>query len=68
MEFISQRYEYLNTIVKEIDQQFSDYINTWSNTPIPKSSDPLEQIEILISEVKQRSDNDYYKYELDVLK
>lgn len=62
--FARKRYYYLQTIMDEIDRQIDKYYLEWRKTKIPKVDNPLEQINILISENKNRFNNDYYSYEL----
>lgn len=68
MEFASHRYKYLKTIMKEIDRQIKEHIEVYRKKAIIKVTDPLKQINILISELKKRLENDYYSYELTKLK
>jgi len=68
MDFILKRYEYLRTIMAEIDKQILDYIKSYCDTPIPRSNDVLEQLNILITEAEQRLGSDYYDYELKKMK
>lgn len=51
-----------------IEQQEQEYIEDQRQIEIKKDSDPLKQIEILMEEVKKRSENEYYEGELNRLK
>ena len=66
--FAEQRYNYLNHLIDLIEQQEREYIAEQRQIEIEKNNDPLKQIEILMEEVKKRSENDYYEEELNRLK
>lgn len=66
--FAEQRYNYLNNLMDLIEQQEQEYIEDQRQIEIEKDSDPLKQIEILMEEVKKRSENEYYEGELNRLK
>lgn len=68
LTFAKLRYNYLRTIMKEIDTQVDHYFDSWRKQKITRATSPAEQIEILIKENKQRLDNDYYNYELEKLR
>lgn len=68
MEFAQKRYEYLEEIIKEIDNKVNEYLNCWRCKEIEKSDSIIEQIKILIREEKDRYDNDYLKYALEKLR
>ena len=65
--FAEQRYNYLNHLCNLIERQEREYIKEQTQIKIEKDKDPLKQIEILMEEVKKRSENDDYKYELNRL-
>ncbi|MCL2383943.1 MAG: hypothetical protein FWC79_07525 [Oscillospiraceae bacterium] len=67
-EFIKSRYMYLNTISKQIDVIYEKFATENRKRVIVTSEEPLEQIEILKTEVKIRANNDYYTWILDDLK
>jgi len=68
MEFVIQRYEYLKTIMDEITKKKAKFFDCYRKKLIPQASNPVEQIDILLSETKDRLDNEYYTYELNKLK
>ena len=68
LTFAKLRYNYLRTIMKEIDTQVKHYFDSWRKQKITRVTSPIEQIEILIKEGKHRFDNDYYNYELEKLR
>lgn len=68
MGFAKKRYEYLNEIIKEIDNKVNEYLNCWRCKEIERSDSIIEQIEILKREEKDRYDNDYLKYALEKLR
>lgn len=68
MEFAQKRYEYLSTIMSEIDRQEKEYFDAWRRIPIEQSDDILKRIDILLHELGKRLDNDYYRYELEKIK
>lgn len=68
IDFAQKRYNYLHTIINEIIRQKKAYLNNWRSKKIPKSNDPLIQIEILIKEASCRYySHDYYSYLLKKL-
>lgn len=62
--FAEQRYNYLNHLCGLIERQEVEYIEKQTQIEIKKDDDPLKQIEILMEEVKKRSENDDYRREL----
>ena len=65
MSFATQRYNYIEDILKEIDKQRDEYISNFKKKIITKKKEPLEQIEILLTENKSRFGSDMcYEYEL----
>lgn len=67
MQFAKKRYEYLHTIMEEIDRQEQVYLQDKRTNKITKVSNPVEQIEILRHENQDRAQNDYYDYILQKL-
>lgn len=66
--FAQKRYEYLYTIIDEMNRQKRAYLDEWRSKKIPQNENPLTQIEILIKEVSSRYySHDYYSYKLDKL-
>ena len=59
-EFLHQRYSYLNTLIKTIDNQYDDYITSKISLPIIKNQDVIKQLQILHVEAKDRLNSDYY--------
>ena len=68
MGFAQKRYEYLEEIIKEIDNKVKEHLNCWHCKEIKKSDSIIEQIDILIREERDRYDNDYLKYALEKLR
>ena len=68
IEFAETRYNYLNTLIEELNRQKNSCLSILKNTPIQKSESIIEQIDILISECKKRIDDDYYTFELKKLR
>jgi len=69
MNFVSQRYQHLEDIIKEIDKQKKQYISSFKEKIIIEVDDPLEQIKILTNENKNRFGEDMgYSDELKELK
>lgn len=66
--FAEQRYNYLNHLIDLIRQQECEYNKVQTQIRIVKDNNALNQIDILIEEVKKRSENDYYEEELNRLK
>jgi len=62
--FAEKRYQYLQTIIDEIDRQIENFFLEQKKIKIPKVNDSLEQINILIKENTNRFNNEYYAYEL----
>lgn len=66
--FAQKRYNYLNDLIDEIRRQKEDYLDGWRHKEIPRSNDPLAQIEILVEEASRRFYSDeYYNYKLKKL-
>jgi molecular chaperone GrpE (heat shock protein) len=67
MDFIEQRYNYLEEIIKKIDEIICIHITKYRSQQIEKSTDPIEQIKILNDEAEKRF---YCRYteELNALK
>ncbi len=61
MYFATKRYDYLNDLMKRIDEITEQWCEKWRNTPIILSEDKLANIETLIKENEDRLDNEYYK-------
>lgn len=68
LAFAEIRYNYLCTVMEEIDMKVGQYFNSWRNQRIMRDDNPAAQIEILVNEAKQRLDNDYYNSELKKLR
>lgn len=65
IEYFEQRFHYLNTLVERIDELYATFKEEKANEPIPKSSDPLEQLRILKAANIQRLNNEYYNEIID---
>lgn len=66
--FSQKRYDYLYTIIDEMNRQKRTYLTEWCSKKIPQNKNPLTQIEILIEEVSYRYySHDYYNYVLKKL-
>lgn len=66
--FAEQRYHYLSHLMNVIKEQEAQYIKGQRKIKIEKSENPLDQIDILLKEVNERSENNYYEEELKRLK
>lgn len=66
--FAEQRYNYLNHLIDLIKKQEREYNKKQTKIRIMKDNNSLNQIHILMEEVKKRSENDYYKEDLNRLK
>lgn len=68
IRFAESRYNYLKTIMGQIDKVVSEYYSECKKTTIPQTENICEQIDILIDEAKKRFDNEYYSYSLTKLR
>ena len=65
IEYFEQRFYYLNTLMERIDELYAEFKAEKANEPIPKSSYPLEQLQILKAANAQRLNNEYYNEIID---
>lgn len=65
IKYFEQRFYYLNTLMQRIDELYAEFKAEKANEPIPKSSDPLEQLRILKTANAQRLNNEYYNEIID---
>ena len=65
IEYFELRFSYLNTLIDRIDELYAEFKKEKANEPIPKSSDPLEQLRILKAANAQRLNNEYYNEIID---
>ena len=65
IEYFEQRFYYLNTLMERIDALYAEFKVEKANEPIPKSSDPLEQLKSLKAANIQRLNNEYYNEIID---
>ena len=65
IEYFEQRFSYLNTLMERIDALYAGFKAEKANEPIPKSSDPLEQLRTLKTANIQRLNNEYYDEIID---
>ena len=68
MRFATKRYDYLNTLMKRVDEITDQWCEKWRNTPITLPGEDLDDISTLLKENTNRLDNDYYEYRLEVIK
>ena len=68
MEFATKRYNYLNTMMKRVDDISEQWCEKWRNTPIILSGETMADVTTLLKENADRFDNDYYEYHLGVMK
>lgn len=66
-KFILSRYNYLNTLIDQIEQLKNTYYDKKRQNSIESTDNKLEQLDILKRELKSREDCDYYEYELNKL-
>lgn len=65
--FAIKHYEYLNTLINEIDNQFNLYCEKYKKIEIPIQSSHLQMLNSLKTESQARFNNDYYKMCIDEL-
>lgn len=65
IEYFEQRFYYLNTLIERIDELYVEFKAEKASEPIPKSSDPLEQLRILKAANARRLNNEYYDEIID---
>jgi len=63
-KFSKLRYEYLKVLMKEIEQQYCQFIFEKKLVKIDKNKCDIKQIEILLEENKKRLDFDYVEFAL----
>tara|TARA_R110001599_G_scaffold353678_1_gene595263 strand:- start:5476 stop:6594 length:1119 start_codon:yes stop_codon:yes gene_type:complete len=66
--YLVYRYDYLNVLIEEIDQQYERFKIWCKETPIEKSNDTVEQLDILVQESKKRLNLDFIEGELNTLR
>lgn len=65
--FAIKHYEYLNVLMKEIDNQFTEYCEKYRKIGIPSQPSTIELLRILKYEAENRFNNEYYKSTIDEL-
>ena len=65
IEYFEQRLDYLNTLIKRIDDLYNAFKKEKTEEPIPKASSPLEQLSFLKSANEKRLNNAYYNDIID---
>lgn len=68
IDFVTKRYNYLNTLMKRVDEITDQWCEKWRTTPIILSGEELADITTLLKENGNRLDNNYYEYRLEVIK
>lgn len=66
-EYFEQRFKYLNTLIERIDELYIEFRTEKSSEPIPKPSDPLEQLSFLKAANADRLNSEYYNEIIDQL-
>lgn len=66
-QFAKTRYEYLNQLIVELDNQYNKYSKEKSNEIIESNEDISKQLSILKTASRERLNNDYYNYIIDDL-
>ncbi len=61
LNFLNSRYSYLDTLISEINNQYSSFCVEMQKTPIATSTDTIKQLNILEAASSERLDNDYYR-------
>lgn len=67
IEYFEQRFEYLNTLIKRIDELYAEFRKEKANELIPKSDNPVEQLKFLKAANEKRLNNEYYNGIIDQL-
>lgn len=67
IDFLLERYQYLNELAEELCQQKKQFIDHCHNTPIDKVNESYEQLLILRDESTQRLDLEWINSDLDDL-
>ena len=65
--YFEQRFNYLNILMKRIDELHDEFREEKRKEPIPKSSNPIEQLNFLKTANKQRLKREYYDGMIDQL-
>lgn len=58
--YFDQRFNYLNTLIKRIDELYEEFTKEKAKEIIPKSDNPLEQLAFLKVANEKRLNNEYY--------
>ena len=66
-KFLKSRYNYLETLSLEIDEQYKKFKDKKINQNIDVSNDHLRQLKILKDESKKRLNKEYYNYTIEEL-
>lgn len=67
IEYFEQRFDYLNTLITRIDELYDEFKKEKAKEPIPKSDNPVTQLEFLKTANEQRLNNEYYNDVIDQL-
>lgn len=67
IEYFEQRFNYLNTLITRIDELYDEFKKEKAKEPIPKSDNPVTQLEFLKAANEQRLNNEYYNDVIDQL-
>lgn len=67
IRFGKKYYDYLDVLINKIDILYEEFCNQYRNIYVKKTANTVEQIKILIEEVKIRLNNDYIRYALEEL-
>lgn len=67
IEYFEQRFDYLNTLITRIDELYDEFKKEKAKEPIPKSDNPVTQLEFLKAANEQRLNNEYYNDVIDQL-
>lgn len=67
IEYFERRFDYLNTLINRIDELYNEFKKEKAKEPIPKSDDPVRQLEFLKAANEQRLNNECYNDLIDQL-
>lgn len=67
IEYFEQRFDYLNVLIKRVDELYDEYRKEKAKEIIPRSDNPVEQLNFLKAANEQRLNNEYYNDIIDQL-
>lgn len=67
IEYFEQRFDYLNALIRRIDELYDEFRQEKAKEAIPRSDNPVEQLNFLKVANEERLNNEYYNEIIDQL-